>query len=927
MTTKFPAEIDQFDNPQPNDSQAQARTHSDQHGDANDAIEAVQRKIGTDGTSDPETLDFKVGALENIADGLGSAAFQPSNAFATASQGGRADSAVQPDQLNSTKAELESEIDTIRDSVFAGSPIYADVSTGLAAVADGAQFKVQSGDSNVAYKVYVRVNSSSASLITDVPAAQALAAKADVSDVNALRLNTGLSTSMVNSSIGSTTSTTTSASTNLVLANATPTPYRALLLRAQIGFRAAATGEIHVLSPRADGIGTRTIAIFPVSRPAAGIASIDLNIIADAGSYIAYKALTGVNLTFDTPGGTQIGTARWNPEDTVAVGDVQGPPVLSYTGRLALRVDISGTGSDPLDAQVTRAAAQAMEADSLARKASDFLGLAAIGTEAVAVGSVSDSYTGNAAAQYGYGPADPSPGGAVSLIQAVYAGSGVAIIEAQGPDRVVTFKEAVPFEDGLNTWQAGTHFTPFDVPVGGHVYVRVGSGNNIRFASGGGPSLSTSGFPQAGGIGDVQDWGTAAVRVALRVEYQTLSIKLSDVVGEAIPPSLLEERFDGAMAGWTLAGAIVSQGRLVSAVSSSWGNRCIPTYYGKSLLMRRTLTAYADVTAAAQVWGIGFVRDSGGTVLDSPVAIVDGATGQLRVYKWNGTTAPGAAAAEIAVPWTLAGSQVRLDMQRSWFSTKFILTNRKSGEKVELVLDYGAGTGADSGRAWGAPCLVFPSTTAGGVAVDRFRMVADYPFPAARPAAVLLLGDSITEGSQIGGLPYPEYDKTWSRMVESERAGKGSLDTVVMARGGQLSSHAVSAMGEAVSLCGRDTVVVVTLGTNDALTAGTQAAWRSNMTAILNALRKRTSRIAIGCLPPLNGTPAGLRAQMNTDIVGGYFGADLLPPVRFDLALSANNDGATWDPVMNSGDNVHPGVAGNQAMLARLRLDLPEAFE
>lgn len=114
--------------------------------------------------------------------------------------------------------------------------------------------------------------------------------------------------------------------------------------------------------------------------------------------------------------------------------------------------------------------------------------------------------------------------------------------------------------------------------------------------------------------------------------------------------------------------------------------------YKKSLLMCRTLTAHADISAAAQVWGIGFVLDSAGTVLDSPAAIVDGAAGQLRVYRWNGTTAPGAAAAEIAVPWTLAGSQVRLDMHRSRFSTKLTLINRKSGEKVELVLDYGAGT-------------------------------------------------------------------------------------------------------------------------------------------------------------------------------------------------------------------------------------------
>lgn len=74
-------------------------------------------------------------------------------------------------------------------------------------------------------------------------------------------------------------------------------------------------------------------------------------------------------------------------------------------------------------------------------------------------------------------------------------------------------------------------------------------------------------------------------------------------------------------------------------------------------------------------------------------------------------------------------------------------------------------------------------------------------------------------------------------------------------------------------------------------------------------------------------TAAALRAQYNEDILAGYFGADLLPPVRFDLALSDANDGAAWAAGMQIGDNVHPNVAGNTAMLARVKLDLPEVVE
>lgn len=113
MTTKYPAEIDQFDNPLPNDSQAKVRSHSSQHGDANDAIEAVQRKVGVNNSADPESLDFQVGAVQNVVENLRSAAFESSENFATAGQGSKADTAVQPATLESTRLILDGRIDDL----------------------------------------------------------------------------------------------------------------------------------------------------------------------------------------------------------------------------------------------------------------------------------------------------------------------------------------------------------------------------------------------------------------------------------------------------------------------------------------------------------------------------------------------------------------------------------------------------------------------------------------------------------------------------------------------------------------------------------------------------------------------------------------------------------------------------------------------
>lgn len=110
MTTKFPAELDQFDNPQPGTSQNVVRTHSQQHSDANDAVEAVQRKIGVDGSDDPDSLDHKVRAIGGVTERLDTAAFEPVESFATSAQGHLADSAVQPATLAASEQALNNRI-------------------------------------------------------------------------------------------------------------------------------------------------------------------------------------------------------------------------------------------------------------------------------------------------------------------------------------------------------------------------------------------------------------------------------------------------------------------------------------------------------------------------------------------------------------------------------------------------------------------------------------------------------------------------------------------------------------------------------------------------------------------------------------------------------------------------------------------------
>lgn len=69
MATNFPTSLDVLVNPQPNDS-VELVPHAAQHANANDAIEALESKVGANNSTDPNSLDYKVKTLEtNILDG------------------------------------------------------------------------------------------------------------------------------------------------------------------------------------------------------------------------------------------------------------------------------------------------------------------------------------------------------------------------------------------------------------------------------------------------------------------------------------------------------------------------------------------------------------------------------------------------------------------------------------------------------------------------------------------------------------------------------------------------------------------------------------------------------------------------------------------------------------------------------------------
>ncbi len=59
MATSFPTAIDNFVNPTPvDDLDTPAVLHTDEHSNANDALEAIETKVGIDGSADQATIDY-----------------------------------------------------------------------------------------------------------------------------------------------------------------------------------------------------------------------------------------------------------------------------------------------------------------------------------------------------------------------------------------------------------------------------------------------------------------------------------------------------------------------------------------------------------------------------------------------------------------------------------------------------------------------------------------------------------------------------------------------------------------------------------------------------------------------------------------------------------------------------------------------------
>ena len=69
MASNFPSSLDTFTNPSSSDAMDSVSVpHASQHSDLNDAVEALQAKVGADSSAVTSSLDYKVAQLEALGE-------------------------------------------------------------------------------------------------------------------------------------------------------------------------------------------------------------------------------------------------------------------------------------------------------------------------------------------------------------------------------------------------------------------------------------------------------------------------------------------------------------------------------------------------------------------------------------------------------------------------------------------------------------------------------------------------------------------------------------------------------------------------------------------------------------------------------------------------------------------------------------------
>ena len=280
---------------------------------------------------------------------------------------------------------------------------------------------------------------------------------------------------------------------------------------------------------------------------------------------------------------------------------------------------------------------------------------------------------------------------------------------------------------------------------------------------------------------------------------------------------------------------------------------------------------------------------------------VDFGAKKLAVYpNWNNDTSSPVTPTTQDCGLTLAvDREYVLEYRRhTLFKGKVTLRDCLTGQSESFELANGAGKG------WDNPCIIAPVGTVEVKSVKYFHTM-----PIKTKLAVF--GNSFIEGANLG---YGDIDKRYVQLI-ADAIGE---DIFIDGRGGESSSGLLTKY-PTDSLCDAE-YTMIAIGTNDFA----YSSWLANIESIIELVEAKGSvPVLVTVSRRTDGTDnLSFIQQANAWVrSSGYAYLDVAK------AISLNNDGETINAELYYSDNVHPNVAGHQAIFNRSLIDLPFLYD
>ena len=177
-----------------------------------------------------------------------------------------------------------------------------------------------------------------------------------------------------------------------------------------------------------------------------------------------------------------------------------------------------------------------------------------------------------------------------------------------------------------------------------------------------------------------------------------------------------------------------------------------------------------------------------------------------------------------------------------------------------------------------------------------------------RRSKVLVIGDSRTHGSGV------TLSNRWGQKVIDSLGGLGCVAAI---DGGKTDMLTLITSGDAIGL--KPDWILCDLGTNDR--DASINSYTTNINNLVSYCQANNIQLALAVHPPI--PTYGTYTVLNSFVLG-LKGVHFL---RWDLALTLNNDGVTFVSGNYFGDQIHENATGHNLKYLRAQIDVPALFQ